>query len=385
MPPVNRDQLSAKEVRFNLKLNDRDFHARFLQRFDKDTTCVMCGQSVDSRMVAVHAAAHDQVAAELKALAAELVPQQEAFRRFELEHAAWQQAHDDAGRRAFRDREQLQAWPAPTGEVSEAELEADRRNIAQWDGLHAEVQRRLDEGRRQQLSLAALWGAVESSRNAVAELEGGLGPDRSAGLPASAAALASHKAAENRSAVLAGQLTVMEAQAEALRSDLDRLLCEEQGLAGLRRWKDMLERGRTLLHHDNLPRLVAGSRLAGINAGLVRYLETFQAGFTAAIDRELNVVCRFGVHGGKPAARLSGGQRVTLGIAFRFAVYDLFARNLGFMVLDEPTAWLDKDGIGCVVELLRTVRSYSRSAGLQLIVVTHHEELAEAADRIIRF
>ena len=73
-----------------------------------------------------------------------------------------------------------------------------------------------------------------------------------------------------------------------------------------------------------------------------------------------------------------------LGIAFRFAIYDLFVNNLGFMVLDEPTVYLDHDRIEGVFELLQRVKGYSQAAGLQLIVVTHEARLQGVFDQTIR-
>ena len=85
-----------------------------------------------------------------------------------------------------------------------------------------------------------------------------------------------------------------------------------------------------------------------------------------------------------PAERLSGGQKVELSLAFRFAIYDLFSGNLGLLVLDEPTVFLDTDRIDSVCRLMTMVRSYSQSAGLQVIVVTHEQRLAEVCDCVIR-
>jgi DNA repair exonuclease SbcCD ATPase subunit len=72
-----------------------------------------------------------------------------------------------------------------------------------------------------------------------------------------------------------------------------------------------------------------------------------------------------------------------LGIAFRIAVYSMFAADLGFMVLDEPTNMLDGKRVDCVADMLERVGQYARNAQMQLIVVTHREELMRTFDHAV--
>jgi len=73
-----------------------------------------------------------------------------------------------------------------------------------------------------------------------------------------------------------------------------------------------------------------------------------------------------------------------LGIAFRFAVYRLFASELGFMVLDEPTTMLDADHVDSVLDVLQSVRRHAHNTGMQLIVITHEPQLEMAFDQTVR-
>jgi len=75
---------------------------------------------------------------------------------------------------------------------------------------------------------------------------------------------------------------------------------------------------------------------------------------------------------------------VMLGIAFRFAIYDMFAADLGFMLLDEPTNMLDEDRVSSVVEVLTSVRRHAHNTGMQLVVITHERELMQAFDHTIQ-
>jgi len=110
----------------------------------------------------------------------------------------------------------------------------------------------------------------------------------------------------------------------------------------------------------------------------------FDIPFTAAIKDDLDVVCVFPGAGEKPAGRLSGGQKVMLGIAFRFAVYRLFASELGFMILDEPTSMLADEKVQSVVDVMQSVRRYAHNTGMQLVVITHKSQLETAFDQTVR-
>jgi DNA repair exonuclease SbcCD ATPase subunit len=148
-------------------------------------------------------------------------------------------------------------------------------------------------------------------------------------------------------------------------------------------WRTLCDRAREVFHRDNLPNKVANSFLGAINARLSKYLELFGVPYAVKINNALEIVCSFGSTE-VPAERLSGGQKVELSLAFRFSIYDLFSQDLGLLVLDEPTVYLDNDRIESVAKLMTNVRSYSRSAGMQVIIVTHEARLAEICDLVVR-
>lgn len=158
---------------------------------------------------------------------------------------------------------------------------------------------------------------------------------------------------------------------------------EEASTGARRDWKDLIQRVRMVLHRDQLPNIVAQAYLGALNTKLADYLSIFESPFMAQIKTDISIECQFSGGHIAQAERLSGGQKVMLGIAFRFAIYDLFAQSLGFMVLDEPTVYLDSDHVESVFTLLERVKSYSAAAGLQLIVVTHEMRLAGVLDKVI--
>ncbi|ASJ02691.1 chromosome segregation protein [Thermococcus profundus] len=77
---------------------------------------------------------------------------------------------------------------------------------------------------------------------------------------------------------------------------------------------------------------------------------------------------------------LSGGERIALGLAFRLALSLYKVRNLELLILDEPTPFLDEERRKKLVEI---ISSQLRKIP-QVIIVSHDEELKDAADYVIR-
>lgn len=192
-----------------------------------------------------------------------------------------------------------------------------------------------------------------------------------------------HGQASNAVGEATGRLSVLLKQQADLQGELSKYQQEELKLGQIKVWRDTVERARGLLHREQLPAVVARVFLEGINRHLARYLEIFEVPFTARLTAD-EVMCSFGGKPDVPAGRLSGGQKVMLGLAFRFAIYDQFVSSLGILMLDEPTVYLDDDHVDVAVEMLAKIKSYSKGAGLQLIVVTHDQRLASVFDQTIR-
>jgi putative ABC transport system ATP-binding protein len=74
------------------------------------------------------------------------------------------------------------------------------------------------------------------------------------------------------------------------------------------------------------------------------------------------------------AAALSGGEQQ------RVAIASAAARNARLVLADEPTGELDRQNEEIVLEALAALR---RDHGSTVVVVTHSDKVAEAADRVI--
>jgi DNA repair exonuclease SbcCD ATPase subunit len=131
-----------------------------------------------------------------------------------------------------------------------------------------------------------------------------------------------------------------------------------------------------------LPKIVAQHFLENMVDEINKTLEEFESPFLVKADDNLNFIAHK-ADGKETAARLSGGEKVILALAFRFVVNSLFAGEVGMMVLDEPTAGLDVDNMGNLARVLGQVSQLTRKRGQQLVLITHDRRLEKVFDNII--
>ena len=77
---------------------------------------------------------------------------------------------------------------------------------------------------------------------------------------------------------------------------------------------------------------------------------------------------------------ISGGQRVSLGLALRLALAKFLSSKSSFLILDEPTIHLDEQRKNELVNLL--IKLKNESFIKQLIIVSHDTEIEDTADTI---
>jgi DNA repair exonuclease SbcCD ATPase subunit len=148
-------------------------------------------------------------------------------------------------------------------------------------------------------------------------------------------------------------------------------------------WSDYSGKMRHILHRDNLPKVVAQYYLEIMQEEINKLLIRFDCPFIVLTDDTLSFEVQFKDRRKMPAARLSGGEKVLLAIAFRVVVNDVFARDLGLLCLDEPTAGLDDGNLSCLKIAIERLKELSSSRGLQLIMITHEKDLSYLFDHKI--
>lgn len=149
---------------------------------------------------------------------------------------------------------------------------------------------------------------------------------------------------------------------------------------------DTLKRARDWFHYNEGPRIVSQQMLQDLTRSVNDYLAQFDAPFVVVADEEESGFrCQFIDGRTMPdplptASMLSGGQKVTLAFALIIAIYMSYGGQLGFLSLDEPTAYLDDNNISHMGELLEKVGAVARNKGLQILMATHEKAIMPFLD-----
>ena len=149
-------------------------------------------------------------------------------------------------------------------------------------------------------------------------------------------------------------------------------------------WVAICRMARDALHVSGLPQLLMREYALTLNKRMKHYLSVrWEAPFTLELDEDLAFVARFDDGRVLSGARLSGGQKVVAATSFRLAMADTFARQVGLLVLDEPSNHLDEDNIMHLRQLLTQLRDLASTSGRQIIIVDHEESLVGFFDHVI--
>ena len=136
-----------------------------------------------------------------------------------------------------------------------------------------------------------------------------------------------------------------------------------------------------VFHRDSIPKILRRELIKRLEPLVNNYLEFFNINCSGvSIDDEFNVKV---IYQGNELGigRLSGGESIALSIALLLALHQvLFGGRVGFLILDEPTIFLDEERRKYLIEIFKKFRGGYLIP--QLIVVTHHEEIRDAGDRV---
>ena len=141
---------------------------------------------------------------------------------------------------------------------------------------------------------------------------------------------------------------------------------------------------RDVFHKDNLQRDLVRSCLKTVVSRINENLSKFDAPFT--IESDYSKLCLYAClcTGARyDARRLSGGQKTLLALAARVGIAGYFAGDVGLLILDEPTAALDKGSRTCVETAVEIMSQHGGKDDMQLIVITHEPMLARLCDSVL--
>ncbi len=358
-----------------------DDYARFLGTFNGQTAaCPTCHTPVQNLLGSI-----EQARRELPALREDVRRREEAWNlstRFDADQAAHCRRLDEASRRM--DILQARLSDLAASSTPDMPLGDARQLLETYREVEADV--RASEARLAQLRQdrarvgGILAGAEKFRREAEAELASL--PPAEAADPA-LAAMAEFAAKDKEYSVLLGQSTY---QAEAVRKAAERLQWLRDENAKLARkvaHQEHLARIRDVLHRDNLPRLIANSRLREMERMTNEMLACFSSPFLVRANEDLSFSTVHPDGKVQSAARLSGGEKMVLAISFRLCVNLEFAREVGLLCLDEPTVGLDYHNIKCLRTALVRLREISSERGLQVVIITHEADLGPLFDKVV--
>jgi exonuclease SbcC len=227
-----------------------------------------------------------------------------------------------------------------------------------------------------------LMQATEEHETLEAELKG-ITVSASA-VNAARRAIEEHRAAKSEVKILEARIGDLQTANSVDAEEIERIALLLERSKNAREWLTQLDEVRDFTHRDNFPRLAAQRWLEDMTELINQTLEQFDSPFYVEASEDLTFVAIKPTGRRERASRLSGGEKVLLALAFRFAVNSLLAGDVGMMILDEPTAGVDTDNISSLTDMLALVSDYTKKEGKQLILITHDDRLERAFDQIVR-
>ena len=238
-------------------------------------------------------------------------------------------------------------------------------------------------------ALANAMKAIPGSENMTPLDLNSIMDDMKADLDAANAKLASIAEVKADKAGIDGQLGQVRKQLADFEGMVERLRNKQKENDVLRDKLAVLNDVREWFNYKNGPRVLTQSVMSALTSSVNSYLDKFGAAFTVQPSEEgMGFLVRFLDGRDMPdqlpdASRLSGGQKIALAVAFRFAVYSIFSNKLGLLSLDEPTAYLDDETIGRFGDLLQRIAQIAKNSSLQILFATHEKSIMSAFDQTI--
>lgn len=178
--------------------------------------------------------------------------------------------------------------------------------------------------------------------------------------------------------------TVSRALIDKEISEVEQLAVKNEENKKLQVVSDQLETIRVALHRDNAQQFIRAQGAAQINERLKEIVSVFniphevyftEDGLMKFKDIESKTEHDF--------SSMSGGQKKLVALAYRLSLMRLFISGINICVLDEPTAFIDKDNIDAMKEAFLALNNFAKNKGLAIFIATHEERLYPIFNNII--
>ncbi|WP_424355393.1 AAA family ATPase [Methanobacterium sp. MBAC-LM] len=167
---------------------------------------------------------------------------------------------------------------------------------------------------------------------------------------------------------------------EELKTKMAEYKIYEEEHEKLSRYIEFLNRIRELYSKDGIQRDLRESYRDIIEANTAEFFEKFNFEYSdISLDEDYNITV-YGPSGKNSIDMISGGEKIAVALGLRLGITQALSEgNLELIMLDEPTIHLDGPRRQELIELLKKLAIIP-----QMIVVTHDDELEEAASNIIK-
>lgn len=193
---------------------------------------------------------------------------------------------------------------------------------------------------------------------------------------------------------LAGKLGALQSEIERLEEDISRYSRALESLRIASQYTKVYEKIRNDIFGRDGPLSLSlrSWAIRYISEKASEYVRLFGIGISTIqlveAKHEVTMEC-FGARGRIDVSSLSGGERVAISLAIRFAMANLMGKGrVDFLILDEPTVHLDSERKKSLVDLIKNISGSIESLPIrQLIIITHDEQIFEDSEisSIFRF
>lgn len=372
------------------------------------STCPVCGKPLDAGMVEHMREELATLTEQERSIEADL--QKATANAAELQGKAtgWEQAAAVAQAKLASAKEALAAADAEPSQLTKDRAESVLDKVRAEMQAQREYDARSAE-RKKAVADAELWfnaahrartDAIARLAEAEAEAKKLCGDEAAADWTQAQATLESLVAETDRRRAKHTELQMAVTRATATRDEIVRSLSTlGETVASLRKAQEeqdrlakrlqVAERVKDWFHYTNGPRILVTQVLGVLTDDINRLLGNFTAPFVVVPDPEqVGFKVEFTDGRDRPpeppdTSVLSGGERVQLAVAFRLAIYGMFAGKLGLLSLDEPTAYLDESNVDRFGVLLTKIREVAKNMNTQMLLATHEASVIPYMDSVI--
>lgn len=181
-------------------------------------------------------------------------------------------------------------------------------------------------------------------------------------------------------AVNDNNLKIYETTVETIEKTIEANRKNKEEFIAVKEYYGLLEDLRTFYSKDGIQKDLRSQSRPLIQKYTREFFEKFNFNYSDLIlDDEYNISI-YGPEGEANIEMVSGGEKIAISLALRLGITQAMSKgNIETILLDEPTIHLDSFRKQHLITVLR-----SMSVIPQILIVTHDDELVNAADTLIR-